>query len=247
MTNRKPFHPWRWLPLLVLAVAPTTMAATAVTLTFSPGGHLDLPISNVNPNLIVVPGDRVTNISSAAGLLTDKKNTQAGAALFSTASDKPFTLYVETRLGQVFSINATPRATEGRSYRLFPTTPTPRPVAKVWETAQPYESMLVALNRALLRGALPEGYGPASIDKEAPFTRAGLQATPDSAWDGNALHIVRYRLTNPLSVPVVLREPDFWTPGTRAIMVHPRYQRLIAGASTWLYVIRTQEPTDGQH
>ena len=70
MTNRKPFHPWRWIPLLVLAVAPTTMAATAVTLTFSPGGHLDLPISNVNPNLIVVPGDRVTNISSAAGLLT---------------------------------------------------------------------------------------------------------------------------------------------------------------------------------
>ncbi|ELI6446605.1 type-F conjugative transfer system secretin TraK, partial [Aeromonas salmonicida subsp. salmonicida] len=110
------------------------------------------------------------------------------------------------------------------------------------ETAQPYESMLVALNRAL-----PEGYGPASIDKEAPFTRAGLQATPDSAWDGNALHIVRYRLTNPLSVPVVLREPDFWMPGTRAIMVHPRYQRLIAGASTWLYVIRTQEHTDGQH
>lgn len=38
---------------------------------------------------------------------------------------------------------------------------------------------------------------------EAPFTRAGLQATPDSAWDGNAVHIVRYRLTNPLSVPVM--------------------------------------------
>ena len=68
------------------------------------------------------------NISSAAGMLTDKKNTKAGAVFFSSNDNsKPFTFFVETELGQVFSVNAAPRR-EGRSYRLMPATQTARPL-----------------------------------------------------------------------------------------------------------------------
>ncbi|WP_438403871.1 TraK domain-containing protein, partial [Aeromonas veronii] len=165
------------------------MQASAVTLTLTPGDQLNLAISNTNPNMIVGPGDRVGNISSAAGMLADKKNTKAGAVFFSSPSDnsKPFTFFVETELGQVFSVNAAPRKGEGRSYRLMPATQTARPLAKAWESALPYESMLIDLNRALMQGVMPEGYGPATIDKELPLSASGLYATPDAAWVGNAL------------------------------------------------------------
>lgn len=228
-------------------VSLPVLAAPATTLTFPPGGQLNLPISNSNPNMIIVPGDRIVSISSIGGMLNDKKNTKAGAVFFSSSSEKPFTFFVETELGQVFSVNASPRKGEGRSYRLFSATPMPRPVAQSWETSQPYEAMLIALNRALIQGKLPEGFGPSSIEDEPNIAAAGLQATPESAWVGNALRVVRYRLVNPLSVPAELREQDFWKPGTRAVMMNPKYNRLIAGSSTYLYVTRTQDPTDAQH
>lgn len=223
------------------------LALPAVAITFSPGEQLSLPISNTNPNMVVVPGDRITSISSATGMLTDKRNTQHGAVFFSSLSDKPFTLFVETELGQLLSINAAPVKGPGRTYRLFAKSPAPRPKAKSWETGQPYEAMLASLNRAVLQGAAPEGYGPAPVDNERPLAFAGLQATPESAWVGDTLHVVCYRLHNPLSVPVDLREQDAWYPGTRAVMFYPKYNRLLAGASTTLYVTRTLERTDGQH
>lgn len=248
MTSNNPVCPLLGLMRLALCLAAfPAWASPALTLTFPPGGQLNVIISNSNPNMIVVPGDHILSISSSAGKLTDKKNTQSGAVFFSSTSDTPFSFFVETKLGQVFSVNATPRKGEGRSYRLYAEKPSPRPRAQAWETAQPYESMLVALNRSLMQGILPEGYGPAAIDDEPNLIKAGLRATPESAWTGHSLRIVRYRLVNPLSGPVALREQDFWQPGTRAVMVNPKYNRLIAGASTYLYVTRTQEMTDGQH
>ena len=107
---------------LALCLASVPAFASSVTLSFSPGGQLNLPISNTNPNMIIVPGDRVVSISSASGMLTDKKNTKAGAVFFSSPSEKPFTFFVETELGQLFSVNAAPRKGDGRSYRLFPDT-----------------------------------------------------------------------------------------------------------------------------
>jgi conjugal transfer pilus assembly protein TraK len=55
------------------------------------------------------------NISSAAGMLTDKKNTKGrrGVLLFPTTTASPFTFFVETELGQVFSVNAAPRSGKG--------------------------------------------------------------------------------------------------------------------------------------
>lgn len=234
-------------PLWCLVVCLPALAAPAVTQSFTPGEQLSLPVSNSNPNVIQVPGDPIINISSASGMLTDKKATKSGAVVFSSTSDKPFTLFVETRLGQLFSVHATPRKGEGRSYRLFAQQPVARPQAKAWETAQPYESMLAALNRSALHGTLPEGYGPAPIDKEGALTASGLHATPEQAWTGNALRIVRYRLVNRTVLPVALREQDFWRPGVRAVMVHPKYNRLTPGAATTLYVTRNQELADGKH
>lgn len=226
----------------------TSAAATApVSLSFPPNGQFQLPVSNTNPNLIVIPGDRIVAINSAAGNLTDKRNTRDGAVLFSSTSDKPFTFFIETEHGQVVSVQATPRAGEGRSYRLLNAEPIARPAAKVWETAQPYESLLVALNNAVLQNRMPEGYAPADVQNDRASGPAGLSMTAEAAWTGNALRVVHYRVTNALTYSVALKEQDFWRQGVRAVMFSPPSASLLPGTSLSVFITRTQEVGDGEH
>ena len=234
------------LPLVLLS-AGSFAATSPVSLSFPPNGQFQLPVSNTNPNLIVIPGDRITGISSAAGKLTDKRNTHDGAVLFSSTSDKPFTIFIETEHGQVVSVQATPRAGEGRSYRTMNAEPVARPAAKTWETSQPYETLLVELNKAILQNRMPEGYAPASTDSDRLSAPAGLLASAEEAWTGNALRVVRYRVQNTFAYAVALKEQDFWRTGVRAVMFAPSALSLLPGTSVTVYITRAQEVSDGQH
>lgn len=238
-----------FLTMLPFAFFSTPVLAVnaPVSLTFPPNGQFQLAVSNTNPNLIVIPGDRITGISSAAGKLTDKRNTRDGAVLFSSTSEKPFTLFIETEHGQVVSVQARPRAGEGRSYRLLNSEPVARPAAKTWETSQPYESLLVELNKAILKNRMPEGYAPASTEYDRLSAPAGLSMTAEEAWTGNALRVVRYRVSNPFAYAVALKEQDFWRTGVRAVMFTPTALSLLPGTSVTVFVTRGQEVSDGQH
>jgi conjugal transfer pilus assembly protein TraK len=217
------------------------------TFSFPPNGQFQLPISNTNPNLVVIPGDRIVAINSAAGTLMDKRNTKDGAVLFSSNSEKPFTVFIETEQGQVFSIQATPRKGEGRSYRLLGSKPLPRPAAKAWETSQPSESLLVELNKAALQGRIPDSYAPADLNNDRLSAPAGLSVRAEEAWVGNALRIVRYRVQNPHSYAVSLKEQDFWRQGVRAVMLSLRTSTLLPGASISVYITQGLEVNSGEH
>ncbi|MBL9386558.1 type-F conjugative transfer system secretin TraK, partial [Klebsiella pneumoniae] len=99
----------------LLLVAPAmsatlsgTLAPTVVPLTN--GGQANIAVSNTDPNLFTVPGDRITAINSLDGGLTNQEQTDSGGAILATVSKKPFTFIVETERGLNFSIRAVPRA-----------------------------------------------------------------------------------------------------------------------------------------
>ncbi|QCR38920.1 type-F conjugative transfer system secretin TraK [Nissabacter sp. SGAir0207] len=235
----------KWLAALLACVPCVSWAVTApVSLSFPPNGQFDLPVSNTNPNLIVVPGDRIVAVNSAVGTLTDKRNTKEGAALLSTLQEKPFTFYLETEHGQVFSINARPAKGAGRSYRLSGQTAVHREEARKWETAQPYETTLIALNKALRQGRMPAGYAGVPADRDTLKAPLGLQVTAETAWSGDALRVVRARITNLGTLPAVLREQDFWQPGVRAVMFDTLGTELPGGATAAVYVTLDQEAGD---
>lgn len=75
-------------------------------------------MSNTDPNLFTVPGDRITAINSLDGGLTNQEQTDSGGAILATVSKKPFTFIVETERGLNFSIRAVPRAGSGRTIQL---------------------------------------------------------------------------------------------------------------------------------
>ncbi|TJZ59428.1 TraK domain-containing protein, partial [Raoultella planticola] len=115
----------------ISATLSGTLAPTVVPL--ANGGQANIAVSNTDPNLFTVPGDRITAINSLDGGLTNQEQTDSGGAILATVSKKPFTFIVETERGLNFSIRAVPRAGVGRTIQLVSElVGTPGP-AKSWE------------------------------------------------------------------------------------------------------------------
>lgn len=241
------------LPALLLgtammaAVPWTAQGQSPATLNFPQGGQFRLSISNTDPNMIFIPGDKVTAITAQGGMLADKRLTSAGGVLFTSVATRTFTLYVETALGQTFSVVATPVKGEGRVYRLMSAEPPARPETRQWETAQAYEKLLISLNRAVLTGVMPDGYGEVKPLSDGIRVPGGFSVTPQKAWAGDQLRADRYELRNASTWGVALREQDFWKPGIRAVMFDNNAQTLMGGGRMTITVIRENgEGEDGQ-
>lgn len=109
------------LALLMLASGQTVAAPSALSATIVPltnGGQASIAVSNTDPNLFTVAGDRVTALTSLDGELTRQEQTASGGVIVSTLNKKPFTFILETERGLNFSVQAVPRAGAGRTIRL---------------------------------------------------------------------------------------------------------------------------------
>lgn len=234
--------------VMMTFTAPVWAATDPVTLSFPQGGHFRLTISATNPNMIFIPGDKIKAMTGPMGAMSDKRRSGFGGVMFSTTRTAPFTFYLETELGQVVAVTATPIKGDGKVYRLLSSDPVERPEVRKWESGQPYETLLIALNKAVLTRVMPEGYAPIEPLRDGINTPAGLSVSPLQAWSGHALRIDQYRVTNSHAYGVALREQDFWRKGVRAVMFEQRAQTLMAGASVSLLVVRAQqEASDAQH
>ncbi|MHA3760582.1 type-F conjugative transfer system secretin TraK [Yersinia enterocolitica] len=230
-----------------LLLSGSAFAQPPSTLTFPQGGQFRLTISNSDPNMIFIPGDRITAITAQNSMLADKRLTSAGGVLFTSVAKKPFTLFVETELGQSFSVVATPVNGEGRIYRLVSEEVPQRPKTRQWETAQPYEKLLVKLARATLTGELPEEYGEVKPLADGIRIPSGLVVTLQQAWAGDQLRVDRYLVRNKNTWGIALREQDFWKPGVRAVVFGRGTKTLLSSGSMPVVVIRaTEEGNDGQ-
>ncbi|EIY1064812.1 type-F conjugative transfer system secretin TraK [Escherichia coli] len=232
---------------MMVIVPPAAQAQPPATLSFPQGGQFRLSISNTDPNLIFISGDKVTAITAQEGMLADRRLTSAGGVLFTSVATRTFTLYVETALGQTFSVVATPGKGEGRVYRLMSAEPPARPETRKWETGQPYEKLLISLSRAVLTGVMPDGYGEVTPISDGVRVPGGFSVTPLKAWAGDQLRADRYELRNASARGIALREQDFWKPGIRAVMFDNNAQTLMGGGRMTVTVIRESgEGHDGQ-
>ena len=223
---------------MLVFVATSAQAQSPATISLPQGGQLRLSISNTDPNMIFIPGDKVTAITAPGGMLADKRLTTAGGVLFTSVATRTFTIFVETALGQTFSVVATPVKGEGRVLRLMSTEPPSRPETRKWETAQAYEKLLISLNRAVLTGNIPDGYGEVKPLSDGIRLPGGFSVTPLKAWAGDQLRADRYELRNAGTRGIALREQDFWKPGVRAVMFDNNAQTLMVGGRMTVTVIR---------
>lgn len=71
---------------LMITSPVTVYAQSPATLSFPQGGQFRLSISNTDPNMIFIPGDKVTAITAQNGMLADKRLTSAGGVLFTSVA-----------------------------------------------------------------------------------------------------------------------------------------------------------------
>jgi conjugal transfer pilus assembly protein TraK len=204
------------------------------------GSTFSMTVSRDNPNLLIVQGDPITAITSKAGVLLESEKTANGALLFETVSEKPFTFVVETVSGQVFSFQATSVKGQGKTYRILSRSQVIQEEAKAWEKTTDYDELLVALNKGVLTGRLPEGYQLIDDSKKTLLMGKSMKGEQLAVWSGGSLRVEKYRLTHSYTSQQSLNEADFWEKGVRSVMFFPQTTSLSSGASTSLYLVREQ-------
>ncbi|MCW6015711.1 type-F conjugative transfer system secretin TraK [Serratia marcescens] len=236
--------------LLMLVTGHTAAAPAAVSATVVPlanGGQASIAVSNTDPNLFTVAGDRVTALTSLDGELTRQEQTASGGVIVSTLNKKPFTFILETERGLNFSVQAVPRAGVGRTIRLVSELSGTGEVARTWEESSPYESTLVSLSQHLLGGKLPSGWQSIPVTNERLNAPVGLVARAERVWVGNHLKVVSYRITNSTAGARNLTESDFWQQGIRGVLFAESARQVMAGGALQVFIISGGGAVDGQY
>lgn len=119
-------------------------------------------------------------VNSMDGELTNNEQTASGGVVLATLNKKPFTVVLETERGLNLSIQAVPRPGAGRTVQLVSDLRGTGEEAGAWETATPYESLLVSVSQAVRGGTLPAGWYQVPVTKETlrVFARKGEVMNP---------------------------------------------------------------------
>lgn len=254
--TRRSYHQ---VALLILAVTGNVMAVpamqTATQIPVTADAQVRVAVSNTDPNMLVVPGDRIVAIDSAQGMFLNGDNKgmtgQAnGGVVLMTAQTKPFTFYVRTAGGLTVSIVAVPQKRDGRVLQLISDKPVSQAKAQQWERSQPYVNTLVDIQKALLNGALPEGFVKAPVTGVPAFRLPPqLSWRANQMWSGGALRVYQLTVRNNSAAIVNLPERLFQAEGVRAVMVFPWGGTLLpSGQSLVLVTVSdTGEAANGEH
>jgi|GEM_PF-263971 type-F conjugative transfer system secretin TraK len=236
------------------SVLAEAVATLPVKIPVSPDSQVRVALSNTNPNLLVVPGDKIIAVDSAQGMfINDNKalGQANGGVQLMTDQTAPFTFYVRTEGGLTVSVIAVPQKQDGRVLQFISSRPVQHDNARHWEQSQPYVRTLVSVQQAVLSGGVPEGFTEAPVVEVPVFSLPGwLSVTPQQMWNGGGLRLYRLTVRNRGASALAMPERLFQVPGVRAVMVFPFSTTLMPGTDTqvWVTVSNDDEGrTNGQH
>lgn len=236
---------------LTCGVRAEPVAQPPVNVPVSADSQARIALSNTQPNLLVVPGDRIVAVDSAQGTFTNtgdygQVGMANGGVILMTEKKTPFTFYVRTEGGLTVSVIGQPQARDGRVVHLISDRPVQQSAAAPWERSHDYVTLLVDVQKTLMRGALPPGYVAAPVAGAPSFTLpAGLIAKAEAMWSGHALRVYRYRVNNRAQQALPLPERLFSAPGVRSVLVSPWTASLHPGASVNVWVSVGQKGGNG--
>lgn len=223
------------------AQAPARIQVTA-------DSQVRVGFSNTQPNMLIVPGDKIVAVDSAAGMfLNDDKGRTGmanGGVVLMTAQTKPFTFFLRTAGGLTLSVVAVPQKRDGRVLQFVSDRAVSGKPAEHWERSLPYPETLIALQKGVLNGSLPDGFVSAPVVSLPPLSLPySLTVQPEEMWSGGQLRIYRVTLKNTGAAEEGIPERLFRAAGVRAVMIHPFAVTLKPGATAqvWLTVSREGE------
>lgn len=222
------------------SVLAEPVATLPTRIPVSPDSQIRVALSNTNPNLLVVPGDKIIAVDSAQGMFVNDNKAQGqanGGVQLMTAQTTPFTFYVRTEGGLTVSVIGVPQKRDGRVLQFISSRPVQHDNARRWEQSQPYVRTLTAIQQAVLSGSVPEGFTEAPVAAVPVFSLPGwLSVTPRQMWSGGGLRLYRLLVANRGASALAIPERLFQAPGVRAVMVFPFSTTLMPGTDTQVWV-----------
>ncbi|KGT87916.1 conjugal transfer protein TraK [Erwinia typographi] len=222
------------------SVLAEPVAVLPVKVPVSPDSQVRVALSNTDPNLLVVPGDRIIAVDSAQGMfLNDNKalGQANGGVQLMTAQTTPFTFYIRTEGGLTVSVIGVPQKRDGRVLQFISGRPVQHDNARRWERSQPYVRTLIAIQQAVLSGGVPEGFTEAPVAAAPVFSLPGcLSVTPLQMWSGGGLRVYRLTVRNRGASSLAVPERLFQARSVRAVMVFPFSTTLMPGTDTQVWV-----------
>lgn len=230
-----------------------TTAQLPTQIPVSPDSQVKVSLSNSEPNMLVVPGDRIVAIDSAQGMFIngDQKGATGvanGGVVLMTAQTKPFTFYVRTAGGLTVSVVATPKKRDGRVLQLISNQPAQSAVAKRWERSLPYPRVLTDIHKALLNQQTPNGLTLAPVVAFPTFKLpSAYRVTANKMWNGGTLRVYQLNVTNTSAVTQPLSERLFNQHNVRSVVIYPYSDTVLAGATATVWLTVSNEVENGKY
>lgn len=222
-------------------------AQLPVRIPVSADSQVKVSFSNTQPNMLIVPGDRIVAVDSASGMfLNEEQKGRTGMAnggvVLMTAQTKPFTFYLRTAGGLTLSVVAVPQKRDGRILQFISDRPAVSKPAERWERSLAYPETLIAIQKGVLNGTLPDSFVSAPVTALPPLTLPyGLSVQPEAMWNGGQLRVYRVTLRNTGTSEEGIPERLFRASGIRAVMIHPFVVTLKPGATAQVWLTVSQE------
>ncbi len=226
-------------------------ATLPVQIPVSPDSQVRVAFSNSEPNMLVVPGDRIVAIDSAQGMFINGNQKGAtgqlsGGVVLMTTQTKPFTFYVRTAGGLTVSVVAVPQKRDGRVLQLVSSVPAKRPAAKQWERSLPYPQMLIGLHKALLNGEIPQGFAKAPVTVTPTLSLpSGYVVSTDEMWNGGEVRVYKLAVRNTTAIAKPITERLFNAQGVRAVLISPYSEQVLPGATATVWLTVSNEVSHG--
>jgi|GEM_PF-430555 len=239
-------------PALLAAVAFHVSAAVSVPgaqeISFGNNAQVNAAFSQVNPNRIIVEGEKITDVSGTGGAFNSEKQSDGGVLISLVPGlTQTFTVYIVTDKQSALSIQVVPKNIPGKTLSFVPQSAPMKvkPDLKSWEEGQSYEKTLVDISKSIVNGIIPQDFSEFPVSRAQaynPVVPVSLKA--DKHFIGPHMRIVRYIMTNPSYLTQDLSEKQFYVPGVRAVMLSTR--SLYSNGEGYAYVI-FDDAQEGTH
>ena len=224
------------MALCLSLVSHAVHAAPPVIVPFANNDTVDVNLSFLDINRLVVKDDNITSVTCPTGFCTlpiGGDDEQAappidpqGAMLVTLNVQEPFTLYVTTQKGRSFGAFVKPLAIPAVTTQFISTQrdAAQHSAAAAFEKNSPYEAMLVSLMKSMMlyptTQSVPDGFVATALTpvkvKPLPL-HPSLTLVPMTQIQGDTLTGVIYRIKNNTANRVTMKPTDFYTRAVRAV------------------------------
>ncbi|ELI5720908.1 type-F conjugative transfer system secretin TraK [Vibrio fluvialis] len=223
---------------------------------------VQISLSSVDLNRIVIMDDKVSTINCPAGFCTvAKERDSSGGTLLNIAASArntergiefpPFTMFIDTENGRHFSALVIPMAVPAVT-AIFNVAENKLEAIEKKRKAMPYVSMLSSFMKESVYAfenntTMPEftkydvskNYRVCKDDEKGVecINPNKVNALPITVFHGGDYNIIVYKLYNPMNKDALIKRSEFYVRGLSALTIEPDMKRLPSDSFTYMYQI----------